>query len=405
MSDLRPSVWFAGSLLAVVLLCASQSVGQAIGSGVLSDSNARSSRARSQEIAVADYMAAVPRPSYANMRRPMGPDPRQSRTWPTGQSVVPEAMPENASTDGAVEGEIVEEAADEHAHVEGFPGGLCSCGGSGCEVCQCGIWAVLAAARQRSEVFYGVTAFTGPVNRGGTGSFGFEGGLNTGSPLFGGWRGLGFQTGMAGTLSNFNGSNFTRDTRNQLFFTVGFFRRVDWGLQGGLVIDHVHDDWYANVDLTQLRGEFSWMFPQGTDVGFMFAGSNDTKVVTGVFQTGQVLQTTVTETWSVNDYYAFFLRHTTVCGGYARVFAGWSGTSDGVLGAESYTPLNGEWSLRNSFTYFLPEQGPLDGGNVKEAWNLSMQMVWCPGGNNGCGRDYYRPLFNVANNGTMFIER
>lgn len=226
-----------------------------------------------------------------------------------------------------------------------------------------------------------------------------------GTPLFGGWRGLGFQAGAGGTLANFNGADFTRDVRNQVFITLGLFRRVDWGLQGGLVVDHMHDDWYANVDINQIRGELSWMVPEGSELGFMFAGSNDVQRVTGQLRTGTALPTTITETWQVNDIYALFLRHSFCGGGQARLFAGWSGTSDGVLGADAFLPLNDDWSLRNSFTYLVPEQGQLDGGNVKEAWNVSMQLVWYPHGRNACGTDYYRPLFNVANNGNFFIER
>jgi hypothetical protein len=287
----------------------------------------------------------------------------------------------------------------------GEMGDGCACGGAGCGLCQQGIWAVLCEARQRTEWYHGVTAFTGPVNRGSTGSFGFEGGFNTGSPLFGGWRGLGVQAGLGGTVANFNGSDITHDTRNQAFVTLGLFRRVDWGLQGGVVVDHMHDDWYANVDLSQIRGEFSWVVPQGSELGFLFAASNDDDVVEGVLQTGTALPTTIRETWSLNDYYAIFLRHTYCEGGYIKAFAGWTGTSDGILGAEGFVPLNDNWSLRNSFTYIIPEEGQLDGGHEQESWNLSMQLVWQPCGRNNCGKDYYRPLFNVANNGTMFINR
>jgi hypothetical protein len=329
------------------------------------------------------------------------------RMRPASRSLAPIAMPEEIPADEA----IVEESpmmGEMMADGELMPDGMgdgCACGGAGCGLCQQGIWAVLCEARQRTEWYHGATAFTGPINRGGTGSFGFEGGLNTASPLFWGWRGLGVQAGLGGTISNFNGSDITRDQRNQTFVTLGLFRRVDWGLQGGIVVDHLHDDWYANVDLSQIRGEFSWVVPQGSELGMMFAASNDDDVANGVLQTGTALPTTIRETWTVNDYYSIFLRHTYSQGGYIKVFAGWTGTSDGILGAEGFVPLNNNWSLRNSFTYIIPEEGPLDGGNGQEAWNLSMQLVWQPGGRNRCGTDYYRPLLNVANNGSMFVNR
>lgn len=331
-----------------------------------------------------------------------------ARVRPAGNSLAPIAMPEELPAGetvvegGPIVGEMIMEEGDMMPHEMGD---ACECGGAGCGLCQQGIWAVLCEARQRTEWFYGATGFTGPVNRGSSGSFGFEGGFNTGSPLFGGWRGLGVQGGVGGTVTNFNGSDITHDQRNQVFVTLGLFRRVDWGLQGGVVVDHVHDDWYANVDLSQLRGEFSWVVPQGSELGFLFAASNDDDIVDGVLQTGTALPTTIRETWTVNDYYAIFLRHTFCEGGYVKAFAGWTGSSDGILGAEGYVPLNDNWSLRHSYTYIIPQEGPIDGGHEQECWNLSMQLVWQPCGRSQCGKDYYRPLFNVANNGTMFIQR
>lgn len=404
MSDSRRLLRLTGCLLAALLVGTPQIWAQAIGSGLASGPNPmrrrsvvpadyvpqheRAMQRSSQETWTAEFLGQTPQPRAAN------------------RSLAPLAMPEEImpgdavlADDAIIGGPILQ---------EDMPGGEfgddCACNGDGCGLCQQGIWAVLCAARRRTEYYYGVTGFSGPVNRGGTGSFGFEGGFNTGSPLFGGWRGLGVQAGLGGTLTNFNGADITHDMRNQAFVTLGFFRRVDWGLQGGLVVDHMHDDWYANVDLNQVRGELSWVVPAGTELGFMFAASNDDDIVEGVLQTGTALPTTVRETWQVNDTYSIFVRHTYSEGGYVKAFAGWSGNSDGVLGAEGFVPLSDNWALRNSFTYVIPEEGPLDRGNEQESWNLSMQVVWYPRGRE-CGKDYYRPLFNVANNGTMFIDR
>ncbi len=276
----------------------------------------------------------------------------------------------------------------------------CDCGVPGCRGCGLRIYGGMV---NRTEYYSGVSSFSSSVNRGGTGSFGFEGGLNMGTPLFGGWRGLGFQLGAGATSSNFNGANFTRDDRGQVFVTMGLFRRVDWGLQGGLVVDHLHDEWYGNVDLSQVRGEFSWMFPEGTEAGIWFAASNDDDIVEGQLQAGTNLPTTIRETWQINDLCAFFIRQQ-LCDGEARLFAGCTGTNDGLLGGDITLPVNHAWSLRSGFTYVLPEEGPLSNGHAREAWNASVLLVWQPCGR-GCGKDYYRPLFNVANNGSMIVER
>ena len=117
--------------------------------------------------------------------------------------------------------------------------------------------------------FGGVQGFTGPANRGGSGSFGFHEGFNWGLPL----GGLAWQWGANWTQNNFDGSIFTADQRNQILLTAGLFRRVDWGLQGGVVVDYLHDDWYTTANLLQLRGELSWVYPYAHELGFWFATS------------------------------------------------------------------------------------------------------------------------------------
>ena len=64
------------------------------------------------------------------------------------------------------------------------------------------------------------------------------------------------QVGYRGVSSHYSGASFAEDSRDQGFLTAGLFRRVDWGLQGGAVVDILFDDWYYNsLTLTQLRGE------------------------------------------------------------------------------------------------------------------------------------------------------
>src|SRR5690606_32360805 len=95
------------------------------------------------------------------------------------------------------------------------------------------------------ELLAGVHGFTGPLHRG-SGSFGFQQGAQVGMPVFG-WASAEF--GVLTTQNNFEGSPLTSESRNQLFLTAGGFRRVDWGLQGGLAFDYLHDEWDYSVDL------------------------------------------------------------------------------------------------------------------------------------------------------------
>jgi len=280
-------------------------------------------------------------------------------------------------------------------------GGGC-CDGTGCF--QCCMIPCPRICFDNFEVFAGVQGFTGPVNRGETGSFGFHQGFNWGAPVpcFGA---LGAQFGLQATQNNFSGAEFTDETRTQLFLTGGLFRRVDWGLQGGIVFDYLSDDWYANTSLAQLRGEASWVFPCLHEIGFWFAAGTEQDTQLSTFSNG----TTATETFESTDLYAFFYRHhfDGLEGAQARLYAGWTGDSDGLIGADLNLPLSCDWALRGGFAYLIPEQagGQAGGGYAEESWNLAMSLVWYPGARSAVGNDYYRPLFNVANNGSFMVGR
>ncbi len=280
-------------------------------------------------------------------------------------------------------------------------GGDC-CGGGGCF--QCLSLPCPQICLDNFEVFAGVQGFTGPVNRGETGSFGFHEGFNWGAPLWC-FNEIGAQLGLQATQSNLSGAEFTDQTRNQLFVTGGLFRRVDWGIQGGIVFDYLQDDWYANASLAQLRGEVSWVFPCLHEIGFWFASGTDDDVQVSTLLGGA----TVTETFEPIDLYAFFYRHhfDSVEGAQCRLYAGWSGDSDGLVGADFHLPLSCDWALQGGFAYLIPEQatGAAGRGHAEESWNIGMSLVWYPGARSAGGQDYYRPLFNVANNGSFMVGR
>jgi Family of unknown function (DUF6666) len=255
------------------------------------------------------------------------------------------------------------------------------------------------------EVFAGVQGVTGPVNRGETGSFGFQEGFNWGAPVP--WFSqLGGQLGLRATQSNLSGAEFTNETRRQIFLTGGLFRRVDWGLQGGLAFDYLSDDWYANTSMTQLRGEASWVFPCLHEIGFWFTSSTGSDTQLSTFSNGTAA---VTETFEATNLYAFFYRHhfDAIEGAQARLYAGWTGDSDGLVGADLNLPLSPDWALQGGFAYLVPEQatGTVGRGHAEESWNIAMNLVWYPGARSAYGNDYYRPLFNVADNGSFMVGR
>jgi hypothetical protein len=258
------------------------------------------------------------------------------------------------------------------------------------------------------ELFGGVEGFTGPANRGTSGSFGFHEGFNWGMPI-GGL--VSFQWGTNWTQNNFDGSFATPDERNQIFFTAGLYRRVDWGLQGGLVVDYLHDEWDYSADLTQLRGELSWLWCGCNELGFWFtAGVNDSSGLSlrlpAVDGGGTVRFMDGAATLAVNDIYAFFFRRQFACGGEGRLFAGFTSHSQGLVGGDAVLPLNDRWSLRSNFIYAGPggDDNATDPAFTRETWNVGISLVWTPCPRPAAGQNYNRPLFPVADNGS-FLTR
>jgi len=215
------------------------------------------------------------------------------------------------------------------------------------------------------------------------------------------------QIGANFTHSNFSGAEFTDESRHQIFLTGGLFRRVDWGLQGGIVFDYLSDDWYASYDVTQLRAELSWVFPCAHEVGFWFTASLDEDTTASPPAVGA---TPGVETFEGTDLYAFFYRHRFAgCeGGTARLYAGFSGDSDGLLGTDMQIPITCDISVEGGFTYLIPEQGAgVNGGrgHEHESWNVSIGLVWYPGAGTAYGGDYFAPLFNPADNGSFMVGK
>jgi hypothetical protein len=285
--------------------------------------------------------------------------------------------------------------------------GMCNppCGGCG----HCNSCCLLPCPRlsfDNVELFAGADSFSGPLNRGQGGSFGFHEGANWANSLP--WSDfLSAQLGFQAIQSTFNGNDITDQDRNQFFVTGGFFRRVDWGLQGGLVVDFLHDQWYYNpIDLAQVRGELSWVFPCNHEIGFWFTQGINNAVSNSVIQTGPATITTIGEGWHATDLYAFFYRHQFAnWGATGRVFGGFTNNSDGLVGADFQVPLCETLALQSNFTYLIPNEGGGLNGNVEEAWNVTIGLVWYPGCRTATNRDYNRPLFNVANNGTFLVDR
>lgn len=264
----------------------------------------------------------------------------------------------------------------------------------------------------RGDLWLGTTSFTGASGFLGSpagepaqvaGNFGFQEGFNFGTRLPGVLSGqLGSQLGMRFTQTQLDGTNVGDDSRTQAFVTAGLFRRVDYGLQGGLVVDYLHDDWVYRTDLLQLRGELSFLLTPCHDIGFRFSDSQQTDDTQARLR-GQVAPVDIR--LAALDTYRFFYRTRfgASAAGVAELHAGFSEESAAILGAHLRAPLQNQVGIELDATYLMP---PNESATpyTQDAWNMSIALVWSPGRCFGRDRDYYRPLFDVADNGN-FLTR
>ena len=339
----------------------------------------------------------------------------QGRPRFIGQESDSEMSAEGAEMiDPPSEGEIIYESGPHDMGMLHGGGHACeSCDGGGCASCDvagdcgsCGSWE--GCGRPDCEeciplclprfkylsVFGGVQGFKGPRDNGTDSNFGFHEGVQiAGRAPFIGRRGFGYQLGYRATQSRLHGTTNSQEGRMQHFFTGGLYRRSCVGLQYGAAYDLLRDDLTEEIDFSQLRGEVSVLGPRGGEVGFtgMFHLSDD-----GI----------ANNTFEPVDQYLFFYRKRFENCGEGRLWAGLSDEDDGIFGGEFMVPLDDRWSLAGGFNYLIPEDDTVPNGAIQEAWNIGLSVVWhwnCQA--RAAQGSPFRPLFNVADNGTMIIDR
>jgi hypothetical protein len=271
------------------------------------------------------------------------------------------------------------------------------CGGCGTDGCagDCGVcdrcpdW----YPGKDLTLFVGTHAFSSAGDAEQLGSFGFHEGVNWSSPF---WNaaGIGFQLGLQAMQSDFTGGDFFDNGRSQYFITTGFFRRqmCEYGWQWGVVYDFLSDEFADDFDVSQFRGELSYRF-RGHELGFWFASNSSDD------QPGPDSNSGATSLETVDQYNVFYRRRLR-SGGEGRLWGGITGESDGIFGGDVRVPLACDWDLVAAFNYL---SAPDDDSQLSDAWNIGINLVWyvCPeGALKACG-SRYRPLFNVADNGTL----
>ena len=263
----------------------------------------------------------------------------------------------------------------------------------------------------RPGAFRGRPRLQGTAGPRRNGNFGFQEGVNFAGPLGDPW-GFGYQVGANFVQSNFaKTQTVTVDDENKLsrlqaasrpFLTAGIFRRADscGGLQGGVAYDYLHDNYYENFDLQQIRGEIGWVFCGGNEIGFYgaFGVSSADEDTAPSFKLEPI------------DMFTMYLRHTFENAGEGRIFGGATANGDGLLGGDLWVPFGRGFALENRFTYLIPNAKMTDEWPIpsseRESWGLTIQLVWYPGQNARCQQQNpFRSLLGVADNSLFMVDR
>ena len=268
-------------------------------------------------------------------------------------------------------------------------GGCDSCGCPPGDACGCPrprCWIdCLGGLFTNSEFFVGSQAYQGYGLEEDSG-FGFHGGFNTGMPL--NWLTCGLFSAQVGVNAVYAdlASSDNSATKEQMFYTAGFFRRVDYGLQGGVVADVLDASSEFDPRVVQIRGELSWAYPSHHLFGFRFGRNvqdHDDETQEGILRKSL-------------DNYRLFYQVPGCNGGFSEVEAGWTDEGNALVGSRFDIPFNQCWALRSGFTYVIPDAADRDG------WNIFLGMSFRPRGA-GWYDFYHRPMFDVADNGSMML--
>lgn len=261
----------------------------------------------------------------------------------------------------------------------------------------------------------GVTAFTNDTNLGIHGNYGTNEYLNWAMPFWNAF-GVGWQVGWRGTQTNFqpatltvDGQTFRKNARDQNFVTTGFFTRAfeGRGLQGGAVYDYLSDSWLDNADIAQVRGEISYVWGYH-EIGFWGAANITDQM--GFLRPRSRVQGTA----STVDLYTGFYRLQFGDANEWKVWGGGTGDGEGILGTLVRAPLGRTFAMEGTFTYLIPGQtrsividsaGAVTSNFSPAAWNVGLNLVYYPAGRARRSlASPYRPLFEVADNGSMIRE-
>jgi hypothetical protein len=252
------------------------------------------------------------------------------------------------------------------------------------------------------QFFAGTNTFKNTLSQG-RGSFALSEGLNWSTPL----TASGAVTAQGGVRTNQADMYDKKYGRNQMFYTAAVFKRYDSKpLQGGAALDWMDDRirLYSNeYDLPrrtyrfrQMRAEISMRSFRGLEYGFQ-GGFNLNKKSTDIFETSQELL--------LQSYYLLFGRYMLPCGGQVEGKIGATEWGDILAGCNGQAAISSRLAVTGGVTFLSPHEGRRWRGNDREAWSVSLGVIfYFRGGANNFANNMNRPFFDIAGNDSMFLR-
>ncbi|MDR0870701.1 MAG: hypothetical protein LBN39_07910 [Planctomycetaceae bacterium] len=265
-----------------------------------------------------------------------------------------------------------------------------------------------SGALDNLTLFGGASGFKSETDFGaGTnGSFGFSEGFNWSGPATP-QETVCAQFGFRAVQSNVCGNTTShKNSRGQCFVTAGVFKRFSaYPLQGGAVVDYLDDDLLGKTKTYQGRCELSVRTFRNLEYGFLGTTGLSKQSNAAANLRGNLFYGTVDNIYAfkAQQSYQIFIRKHFAFNGSAEVRAGATDRGDTVLSASGEFPVSDRLSFNGGFSALIPEEGHGYNGSKRESWAVSFGAVfYFRGGATTKESNPYRPMFDVAGNGTFY---
>lgn len=266
------------------------------------------------------------------------------------------------------------------------------------------------------EAFQLFNTFRGAPDGAGPSNFGEVTQVNAGIPVIEAW-GIGWQLGASYGIYDFSGrpppATETTGAQQQIFVTTGFFRRANHGQRASFGLVH---DWMINNNysqyavsptISQWRGQFEWALSGRNSLG-VWGTWRDKSYIRDVPDNHNQFRAISQVNLFWHHKYEFGADTWLRAGmPVSKRLVGSGLPGSAIVGATAMAPLNPQLALYADAMYMAANAAPGPIASSRDAYNISMGIVWYPGRNartptvsGGC----WLPYMPVGNNGNFLVD-